>query len=794
MRIVLSLVLLMNLQLIHGFGYLVPIVDDQFENYLTNPRTYGYEQSGIDENGNPFLREAIVSTNFQKYPQEIPIIQQELPQESGFDDYFQPIQKPVNKLKAEENYFNNLQKAVNEVIQTENELLGYPEQKKEDQWKTAAFEKIKMPSLNNRLKYLAPESATHFNLPMPGLGPFHFEQKKPIQNKEQKQEQFIKRIENKIKYGQLPKNQDKKIDSSKKVEISITKVQSQNKFPASNLEKFEKEIENKEQNFLSEFDRIIDTRNVDPSSYLYLKMDKTLTREQAFDLLKYISELAGFPMNWFRKFDVSGNLVVFKVDNIDLDILCSIIEDHHEEVSLKKGYNILSCSRGNVEIKSLRNRFYNSKTLLIVTITVCVAVLLTLITILFAFTLKRKAYLKRKLIQNVGSITKKKQFDDVENLVENESKKVNFMNKVWPFKTKQVTVQQADLCRSTKLASPINATSTTSTDITSRVDNIESTPIVIDERKDSNRTSTSSWSEEPIASINMDISTGHAILSYMEDHLNDKNRLDKDWEELCQYEVDRDEMKIAKYPENISKNRYSSILPYDHNRVKLQEVYGNESDYINASFITDDDPKNPAYIATQGPLAQTTSHFWQMVWEQNSVTIVSLCRTMEYGSSKCNQYWPTNGFETYNNFEIHLVSEHVWCEEYLVRSIYLKNKLTNQTRTVTQFQFLSWPENGIPSNIKSILDFRRKVNKSYNRKSYPIIVHCNDGIGRTGTYIMIDMILNKITKEVKEIDLAATLEYMRDQRIDFIKNKNQFEFSFAVITEEVQNMLKTLIQ
>ncbi len=70
----------------------------------------------------------------------------------------------------------------------------------------------------------------------------------------------------------------------------------------------------------------------------------------------------------------------------------------------------------------------------------------------------------------------------------------------------------------------------------------------------------------------------------------------------------------------------------------------------------------------------------------------------------------------------------------------------------------------------------------------------SDGIGRTGTYILIDMMLNKITKGAKEIDLAATLEYLRDQRFSMVKNKNQFEFSFAVITEEVQNMLKALSQ
>ena len=99
-----------------------------------------------------------------------------------------------------------------------------------------------------------------------------------------------------------------------------------------------------------------------------------------------------------------------------------------------------------------------------------------------------------------------------------------------------------------------------------------------------------------------------------------------------------------------------------------------------------------------------------MVWEQRSVVIVSLCRTVEYGSLKCNQFWPANGCEIYDQYEVHLVSEHVWCDDYVVRNFFLKNLETNQTRTVTQFHFLTWPENGIPQNTKSILDFRRLEN------------------------------------------------------------------------------------
>jgi receptor-type tyrosine-protein phosphatase N len=221
------------------------------------------------------------------------------------------------------------------------------------------------------------------------------------------------------------------------------------------------------------------------------------------------------------------------------------------------------------------------------------------------------------------------------------------------------------------------------------------------------RSSTSSWSEEPVAS-NMDISTGHIILSYMEDHLKKKDRLDREWEALCAYEADPCSTNAANLPQNAKKNRYPDILPYDHSRVILNDLANiSGSDYINANTITDHDPRNPAYIATQGPLPNTTADFWQMVWEQGSVIIVMLTRLMENGVAMCHRYWTDEGSEVYHTYEVHLVSEHIWCDDYLVRSFYLKNLKTSETRTVTQFHFLSWPENGVPPNAKSILEFRR---------------------------------------------------------------------------------------
>nr|XP_046227703.1 receptor-type tyrosine-protein phosphatase N2 [Scatophagus argus] len=310
----------------------------------------------------------------------------------------------------------------------------------------------------------------------------------------------------------------------------------------------------------------------------------------------------------------------------------------------------------------------------------------------------------------------------------------------------------------------------------------------------STRSSTSSWCEEPVPS-NMDISTGHMILSYMEDHLKNKNRLEREWEALCSYQAEPSACGVGRGEQNSKRNRSDAVVVYDHSRItlKAENNHGN-SDYINASPIMDHDPRNPTYIASQGPLPSTVADFWQMVWESGCVVIVMLTPLSENGVKQCHHYWPDEGSDVYHIYEVNLVSEHIWCEDFLVRSFYLKNLQTNETRTVTQFHFLSWMDRGIPNSARTLLDFRRKVNKCYRGRSCPIIVHCSDGAGRSGTYILIDMVLNRMAKGAKEIDIAATLEHLRDQRAGMVQTKEQFEFALTAVAEEVNAILKALPQ
>ena len=211
------------------------------------------------------------------------------------------------------------------------------------------------------------------------------------------------------------------------------------------------------------------------------------------------------------------------------------------------------------------------------------------------------------------------------------------------------------------------------------------------------------WAEEP-RPTDLDVSTAHVVLAYMEEHLKNRSRLEEEWSELQGYTPDRSDLSVANLPENASKNRDASVLPYDHNRVKLcSESNANKSDYINASFVVDSDPRRPAYVATQSPTKDTVADFWQLVWEQKSTLVVYLTQPGE----KVIKYWPEEGLTLYHRWQVGLVSEHAWNDDYVVRSLVLKDTATGDSRTVTQFHFLSWKQDQVPKVCRSILAFRR---------------------------------------------------------------------------------------
>nr|XP_021325270.1 receptor-type tyrosine-protein phosphatase C isoform X2 [Danio rerio] len=243
-------------------------------------------------------------------------------------------------------------------------------------------------------------------------------------------------------------------------------------------------------------------------------------------------------------------------------------------------------------------------------------------------------------------------------------------------------------------------------------------------------------------------------------------------------------IKEAKRPENQSKNRYVDILPYDYNRVTLSS--GSYGDYINASFIEGyQEPKK--YIAAQGPKDETIVDFWQMMWEQKSSIIVMVTRCEEGNKVKCAQYWPCLDRETeiFDDFVVKIKTEE-HCPDYIIRHLVLANKREKASeREITHIQFISWPDHGVPTDPGQLLKLRRRVNSFKNFFSGPIVVHCSAGVGRTGTYIGIDAMIESLEAE-NRVDIYGFVAKLRRQRCLMVQVEAQYILIHTALIEHNQ--------
>ncbi|CAJ0942118.1 unnamed protein product, partial [Mesorhabditis belari] len=305
----------------------------------------------------------------------------------------------------------------------------------------------------------------------------------------------------------------------------------------------------------------------------------------------------------------------------------------------------------------------------------------------------------------------------------------------------------------------------------------------------SKHSSTSSWCEEGTSQPSIDISTGHVLLNFLQEYINDSKRMEAQWQGLQTYRNESKSRDVGLAHANLNR----AVTPYDVNLVRINGEDPDESPYLNASFIYDDDPRQPLYIAAQSPIGNDgAATWWSAVWQHDMCLIVNLS-TMEEAKTD-GIYWPEHGSTIYGAFEVHLVSEHIWSDDYIVRSFYLKNLKNAQTRTITQFHYLSWKRGEVPITPKTLLEFRRKVNRSYRGRAAPILVHSNQGAGRTGTYSAIDMLCARIQRGVKEIDVVASVEHLRDQRESLVSTEAQFKFIYASVAQEVSSLIKTIPQ
>ncbi|MEQ2278642.1 hypothetical protein AMECASPLE_001063, partial [Ameca splendens] len=297
----------------------------------------------------------------------------------------------------------------------------------------------------------------------------------------------------------------------------------------------------------------------------------------------------------------------------------------------------------------------------------------------------------------------------------------------------------------------------------------------------------SMWKEVPASGMYMGVRSNRRVTSpvkvcHFESHLSklqaDSNYLlSEEFEDLK--DVGRNQtMDLARLPENRGKNRYNNILPYDSTRVKLSYLEDDPcSDYINASYMPGNNYRRE-YIATQGPLPGTKDDFWRMVWEHGVHNVVMVTQCVEKGRVKCDQYWPADKEPLYyGDLVIQMLSESV-LPEWTIREFKITSENSRSySRMLRHFHYTVWPDHGVPESTQSLIQFVRTVRDYVDRSpsTGATVVHCSAGVGRTGTFIALDRVLQQLDSR-GSIDLYGCVFDLRLHRQHMVQTECQYAF------------------
>lgn len=297
----------------------------------------------------------------------------------------------------------------------------------------------------------------------------------------------------------------------------------------------------------------------------------------------------------------------------------------------------------------------------------------------------------------------------------------------------------------------------------------------------------SMWKQGPTSGMYVGVRSNRRVSSpvkaaHFESHLTklqaDSNYLlSEEFEDLK--DVGRNQpLDAARLPENRGKNRYNNILPYDSTRVKLSYLEDDPcSDFINASYIPGNNFRRE-YIATQGPLPGTKDDFWRMVWQHDVYNIVMVTQCVEKGRVKCDHYWPADREPLYyGDLVVQMLSESVLAE-WTIREFKISSEgRPSFPRVVRHFHYTVWPDHGVPETTQSLIEFVRTVRDYIDRapSTGATVVHCSAGVGRTGTFMVLDRVLQQLDS-IGTVDVYGCVFDLRLHRSHMVQTEYQYSF------------------
>ncbi|XP_050366614.1 protein-tyrosine-phosphatase PTP1 [Argentina anserina] len=294
-------------------------------------------------------------------------------------------------------------------------------------------------------------------------------------------------------------------------------------------------------------------------------------------------------------------------------------------------------------------------------------------------------------------------------------------------------------------------------------------------------------------------------LKFFKDKLQMPHQINQEFTLLQGKRITASEMRrrctVALDSVNVSKNRYTDVVPFDQTRVVLSccKDYRPEArGYINASFISACSSENISrFIATQGPLPHTYEDFWEMVLENRCPVVVMLTRLVDYHTMvKCGDYFQAeDGPREFGNIIIATKWIRTTGTSLVFRLLEVNRTESEEPPiSVLHIQYPEWPDHGVPTDTTAVREILKKIYQVPPNLG-PVVVHCSAGIGRTGTYCTIHNTIQRILSgDMSALDLANTITTFRTERNGMVQTLEQYFFCYSAIVDELEELMVKEVQ